>query len=327
MIIEDISHEIFSKIYRIIGNYFLKTYKAAWDKINSNDNATFLNKLHELLAKDNIKSIIKKNNPNLIISTESYSINTAQVVLKELNITIPHLVVIADPITVLKLWALGKQATEYLVALPLTKKQLRSHGISNPIYVTGFPLRKDFYKTKPSLPNKTTIFLGGSGEGMGGIDKLLALCATNKYLVQNTHFIVVCGKNKPLYNRIKFMNKIINSLSLDLYGYTKKISELIAKSSVVIGKPGPVILFEAITLNKPFIATSKPLPQEENNYNFIVDNNIGLHSTSPKKTVTIINNILKDPTFLQQFSPNLNSLSNSQSKSNEKLWQHISKYL
>ena len=70
---------------------------------------------------------------------------------------------------------------------------------------------------------------------------------------------------------------------------------LIKAADVVVGKPGPNLMFETIALAKPFLTTGHPLGQEVGNYRFISKEKLGLVTYSPTQTTKKILAIIKTP--------------------------------
>ena len=69
-------------------------------------------------------------------------------------------------------------------------------------------------------------------------------------------------------------------------------------SDVVMGKAGPNILFETVTLGKPFIATSYIPGQEEVNLEFIERYELGWVALDPQKQRELVQTLTHEPAIL-----------------------------
>lgn len=327
IVISDISSKTTSRAYQLIGNHLNKPFANIWEWTNNPDTASFITKLYNLSEGEKVTNIIKKNSPNLIISTEAFSIYSTRQSLKILGRKIPHLVVIADLITIHHLWTEEKNADLFLAPITQSLKILIDRNIpKNKIVVTGLPIRSKFYTLKPCSPQPNTIFIGGSGEGHGDIYKIVKELVNKHKKVDHLNLIITCGKNKDLVRKLKKLKKP-NNYQLAIHNYTKNIYPLIAKSLFVVGKPGPNILSEAIALNKPFIAVGNPLIQELGNYEYIDTFNIGSTANNPKFAAEKILNLINNQNQLEKFKKNLVPLNKQQKNTPKKIWNAISKFL
>lgn len=325
VIISDISSKLIRSAYSLVGSRLYSALAKAWEWSDNPETSSFIVKVFDLAEGDKIATLIKKYDPNLIISTENLSSYSVQQYMRTSGSHIPHLVTIADPITIHHYWTAETNADHYIVPLEETKKVLVSRGISSSrITITGYPTRQVFLNGRVSSPEDNTIFLGGSGEGQGGIYEIVKELYKRNNKLNELKLIVVCGKNKELYRKIKSLPRPKN-YSLELYKFVKNIEILMSRSQFVIGKPGPNILFESISLGKPFIATGNPLTQELGNYELVDSEGLGSSANNPRFAAEKIINLISNPQQISKYKDNLASLARIQKNSHQQIWNVISK--
>lgn len=312
-------------LYRYFGNQFASTFSDLWEWANNEENTRLISQVFTLMTHQKIEKDIKKYQPKIIISTDPHSISTVQVSLQNLNLHIPHYVYVADPFSIHQIWAVKPQADYYLVANSETSKALQTLGIpAAKIIITGFLVRNAYYQTYPPIKRqKKTIFIGGSGDGGGSILKLIKRFSKDPSILNQYRLIVSCGKNKVLKTQLEMLPEL-KHLNLTILGYTPNLHRYIAQSDVVIGKPGPNILFESIMLGKPFIATGEPLAQEVGNYGYIDQEGIGYGTTSPRLAHSKINPLLSSPKLYLPMKERVLAIRKTLLDTPEKVWQALS---
>jgi len=110
-----------------------------------------------------------------------------------------------------------------------------------------------------------TVFLQGGGEGSARF----ALTIDGLLGIEGLQIILATGSNRALYRQYQGMERIRP------LPFTREIAPYMAAADVVMGKAGPNMLFEAVTLGKPFIASSYIPGQEEVNLEFIQKHELG----------------------------------------------------
>ena len=233
-----------------------------------------------------------------------------------MNLSIPLILVLVDPFSIHHAWTMFKEADLYLLPNQHSFRVFRHRGI-NPkrLSITGHPIRLipsttlraplSSWRKKLGLnPKKLTIFLGGSGEGVGRLDLIIHGLLKQPQLLNSVQIIIACGKNKSLFKQLTLLKKQHSRL-LFPYGFYPEMYNLIKAADVVVGKPGPNLMFETIALAKPFLTTGHPLGQEVGNYRFISKEKLGFVTYSPTQTTKKILAIIKTPSLLNQYQPAL----------------------
>ncbi len=202
---------------------------------------------------------------------------------------------------------LNKNIDFYVTSTLEAKKRLLKEGV-NPqkILEFGIPIRKEFFEVfeeekilkEFNLPkNKPKILLMGGGQGIGPIANLV-----REFLRQNikAHLIVVCGRNKKLYLKVKKIISNSNENSVSVFGYLEEIYKLMEVSKILISKPGGATLTEALVKELSIIILN-PLPgQENNNLKIISKYNLAFKAKDTQDAFRIAKEIIENKKDLEE---------------------------
>ena len=182
------------------------------------------------------------------------------------NHEIPYLLVTLD--ADLTNWTIGLEQVASLAGkvqytigydLPTTGEMLLKKGIRpENLHTIGFPIRKEFCEEKPQredlcaeigLPQDRQIVLimagGSGGEYAYRIAKILARQPFNLCLV------VIAGKNEALRQKVTALS-VDQSNSLIALGFSKRVSDYMRVSHLLITKPGPSTVAEAAEIYRRY---------------------------------------------------------------------------
>jgi UDP-N-acetylglucosamine:LPS N-acetylglucosamine transferase len=185
----------------------------------------------------------------------------------------PFLMLFSDPNGVHRSWLTEKRAQATFAPTKETYQQALDSGF-DPLktHFTGWPVRAQFYHATP-IPlsqlgldeKKFTVFLQGGGDGAARFTSKVE----NLLGIDGVQIILAAGTNRKLYHQFEGRTNI-HSLP-----FTTEIAPYMSAANVIMGKAGPNVLFESVTLGKPFIATSYIPGQEEVNLGFIRRHKLG----------------------------------------------------
>jgi processive 1,2-diacylglycerol beta-glucosyltransferase len=260
--------------------------------------------LHELIKPSfaiPIWRAIRRFNPDLILST--YCIVTSEVryAMHLSQIQRPFVMLFSDPENVHHLWLTEKQTDAVFAPTMETYEQAVMSGFDpKRVHYTGWPVRKQFYHhwsdmradvlTRLGLnKERFTIFLQGGAEGATRI----AQTVENLLGIEGVQIILATGTNRHL--NLYFQNyENVYPLS-----FTREIAKYMAAADIAMGKAGPNMIFEAITLGKPFIATAYIPGQEEVNLEFIERYNMGWTALHKHEQRKLIETLIASPDILK----------------------------
>lgn len=188
--------------------------------------------------------------------------------------------------------------------LPSTRDLLKQRKISDKCIETiGLPLRPDFKAGKslaelyrqyhvPSDKPVILIIMGGAG-AQSALNYAKKVGRSDL----GAHMIIVAGKNEKLAKRLNKI-KLHPSNSMTVMGFTDKISDLMALADIVITKPGPGTINEALSMQVPVLIdnTHVPLSWEKANIDLVVRYGVGEKIKNYGEAKELVSKYLKDPT-------------------------------
>ena len=120
--------------------------------------------------------------------------------------------------------------------------------------------------------------------------------------VNNCNFIISCGKNKKLLEKLEIEYK--NNKHLQELPFTRKLNLYIKAADVVLTKPGGLTTTEIATIGKPFIHTM-PIPGCENyNANFFKSRKMSIKCDIIEEVVKNTKELLNDENLQKEMIKN-----------------------
>jgi len=260
--------------------------------------------------KKKVLNFLKIERPDVIITTHFVYIP----ILDEIKSTskFRFINIISDPITIHPL-ILSREA-DYNIGFDKYCLKAASGNIKKcKILPLGWLVRKKFFeqidkkkiRKKYKLKDKFTILVCGGSEGNNTIIWLLPFLFFTKFK-RDFQIIFICGNNRALEKIINRTYKTAAKFNLNLpkiivKGFTNKIYEFMAISDIVVGKAGPNLIFESVSMRKPFIAISHISGQEDGNIAMIKKHKFGWVAENPIKASEIITKIIENPKILEKY--------------------------
>lgn len=227
-----------------------------------------------------------KEQPDAIISTHFLPPEIASYLKAKQKIN-PQIITVITDFGVHPFW-IAKGVDSYIAASSITKEKLQKMGIREKIiFDLGIPtdpkfamplekaaLRKRFGLATDGL----TVLITTGSFGIGPVEKIV------DELYEHTQIIVICAKNKSLYENLKTKN-YPNVL---VFGFVDNIQECMAASDVVIAKPGGLTTSEILCMGLVPIFIW-PIPgQETNNIKVMNEYGIGKYAKSVQAVKEIV---------------------------------------
>ena len=169
------------------------------------------------------------------------------------------------------------------------KKQMLESGIpENQVHKLYHPVRKSFLETqnrsierkKLSIPNNAftiMILLGAAGS-----DKIIRYTNTLLKKHPNIYVIACVGRSEVLKQKLQDLSQ---KERLRVIGFTKEIPQIMTASDLLLTKPGPNSIIEALYMNLPMLVdhSSTILVHEKENLDFVTRNHYGRKFTKIKE--------------------------------------------
>ena len=235
----------------------------------------------------NFEAVIRREKPDLIVSVFSVINQTAIKIVKSLGWKgrVPYLIFCTDlSHGFLKNWvisdadgmiAMSKEAADQMVVFGYPRPRIK--------VLQGLPVHPDFMRVAPGreaarkalglLQDRFTVLVT-----MGGVAGKGALRAARELSGSGLpiQLVVVCGRNRLLERRIRRLSAR-SSVPMRVYGFTDQMPLVMEAADVVVTKPGPGTIAEAIMKLRPLLLddTREPMPQEVGNLEYVERHGLG----------------------------------------------------
>jgi len=259
-------------------------------------------------SKKYLREVILKENPQKIIIFHFFLIQPVTEILKELKLTIPVLTMVTDPFSPSPVWFYNKQM-QYIISNDEIFKNSLVKGIdASNFHYLPFPLNEKFSQEltldekkylKQALgfdENKKLVLVIGGADGIAKGKKIV------KHVIKqnpDANVAIVCGRNNKLFAKV--MNyKIDHQLhNLTIFSYVSFVFELLNISDLVITKGGTSTIMEILASKNIPVISDYLWEQEKGNVDFVVNKNVGIYETKPKRIGKIVHNLLNNETSLK----------------------------
>lgn len=256
----------------------------------------YVNSKYNRIFKIHLKKLntyLKKENPDLVISTFPYASASVNCLKKHSKFNKPLITIITDVVDSYE-W-IHQNTDMYFVPSNHIKEKLIAKNVSpDSIKVTGVPVDKNFLnKDKRELNAKKKILLMGGGRGLFDMSDSFFYWLDNfiKEHQEKLEATIITGTNKNLFYKLdtKKPLKYINVL-----GFTTNMPTILKKHDILITKAGGATLFESINSGLPVIVKKPNIGQEIANAKFINKKNIGVVYSNEKELKKLIKDLVND---------------------------------
>ena len=160
--------------------------------------------------------------------------------------------------------------------------------------IQGYPVKEIYYKNARVRDElKTIIFLGGS-HGAKAINDL-ALSVAHKLQKMNIKIIHQAGESD--YERVKQAYKDLD-IEVELYAFTKNLSELITNADLAVSRAGASTLWELTANGCPAFFIPYPYAAGDHQYynaQFLVEKNLAWCERESENLKSKLIKVLKNP--------------------------------
>ncbi len=293
--------------YRLVSRYALWLWAAEFQFFDTPRRSLLAHRVFTRLVSRQLHRLLDELRPDLIITTYPFLSYEVMRVLEQRASRLPLVMLFSDAAGVHAAWLSERQAAATFAPTRETYEQALKAGFApERLHFTGWPVRARF--SHPHLftrearvetlarlgldSDRFTVFLQGGGEGAARfsrtIETVLAAGAGTGG-ADGAQVILAAGTNRALLARYK------DTPRLAALPFTPEIAPFMAAADVVMGKAGPNMLFESVTLGKPFIATTYIPGQEQANLPFIQRHGLGWVALRPQERRALLTALLRDP--------------------------------
>lgn len=283
--------------YRMVSRHALWLWEAEFKLSDGQRRARVAHEVAKHTLAVPVARAIHQARPDLVISTYPFLTSEVVYAMRLFRLERPFAMLFADPNGVHRSWLTEKHAAAAFAPTRETYEQALASGFDpRRTHFTGWPVRGQFYHAGPNtrsevLPRlglderRFTIFLQGGGEGAAHF----ALTVEGLLGIDGVQIILATGSNRALYREYQGRDRI------QPLPFTREIAPYMAAADVVMGKAGPNMLFESVTLGKPFIAASYIPGQEEVNLEFIARHGLGWAALTTREQQDLIRSLRSSP--------------------------------
>lgn len=270
------------------------------------------------IFKRKIYKSTRETNPDLIIGTHPFIVNIISRLKQRKRVFVPFISVVTD----FKAHStyFDKYVDAYVTGSEYTNKGMISKGIPEErLYCYGIPIRQEFLSndcnSNECYNDDFTVLLMGGSMGIKSIEKVLRGLVVN--CKSKMKIIVVCGNNKSLMNKIESeYHRIPKDKEIIVYGFTNDIPNLMAKSDVLITKPGGLTVSEAIAKKLPILIPYMLPGQEEDNAEFLSNSGIAKVINDIDEIDSVVDDLVDKPHLLEEMQKKMEKIAENYSIDN-----------
>ena len=253
------------------------------------------------LVKEKLYNYIVDNNYDLVIGTHLFPCVALTAIKKDHYI---RFINVATDYECIPFWE-ETNPDVFVIPSKLLKDRFIKKGIKEDVLLPiGIPIASSFKEVK--VTTEKMLLLTSGSMGFGKVKEIVARILQE---ILDYKLVVICGNNKELEQELL---KIDNP-NLEVKGFVNNINEYIAKSEIVITKPGGLTTSEVATIRKPLIHMM-PIPGVENyNANFFASNKMSLQALTIDEIITDIKTLISNKSLEQELVNNQKKIINANS--------------
>jgi processive 1,2-diacylglycerol beta-glucosyltransferase len=192
----------------------------------------------------------------------------------------------------------------YFVGHEELRQMLIFRGVDpEKVHTTGIPLRLNFEKASWQplrLPsgNLHILFIAGGLQSGSYVEiqqyvaKLIM--AVQSIQTDRIHLTIITGRQEKLFKKLsKFIGQ--TSFDVNVLGFIEDMYTLMSEHDILIGKPGGLLVSEALALGMCFIPVRPGPGQETANLEFLARHGAATYAGTPEKMAQILTKFLDNP--------------------------------
>lgn len=284
--------DLWEKAYSPVTKYVRPVWNACFQitsKYCELTNKYVTNKIRSAFLEE-----LKREKPDLIVSVHGLFVGSVVNVVREAGLDIPVAVIIADLVTLSRMWADGRTDLT-LSPTQEASELLQEWGVpKDKIQVTGFPVRERFYREEYLPAAEAAASIQPSVLLINGCEKPETIIQISDSVLENTiaAMTIIAGRDDRL--RCRLEKEYARRPRIRTLGYCQNIEEYMRSHDILVCRGSPNILMEAVNCHIPVIMFGALPGQEKDNPVFMERNRLGIRADKPDEISLKINELLKD---------------------------------
>ncbi|MBP0726688.1 galactosyldiacylglycerol synthase [Bacillus sp. RG28] len=247
-------------------------------------------KWYQRIFQKKMEQLLAIEKPDLIICTHGFPSNILSQLKRKGKCNIPVINVYTDYF-INNVWGLDGIDLHFLPSQEVKESLIGKSKISKQnMFVTGIPVHGEITDNSRIRKNcvRPKILVSGGNSGLGRIQKL------SDELKKSTHldFLVLCGKNKKLYNEIISWN-VDHVTPIPYLSSRSEMNAIYEEVDAIITKPGGVTISEALHKSLPIFVHSALPGQEEINLKYLKNKglifNLDIKKSIEQQLISVLN--------------------------------------
>lgn len=259
--------------YMVTIKHFPNLWGRAYDRQKVVKALTPYRKFIHKITFGKLNRLISQSQPDCFVATQAFPCGLIADFKESKGLKTPLVAIITD-YHPHRFWV-HPHVDRYVVACQEARKVLIDEGVDpKKVKVLGIPISVKFLSSYPKeeisrqlgfVRSLSSVLIMGGGLGLGPIQFIAQKLDALDYDFQ---IIVVCGKNKKLYEWFS-KNKSLFRKPIFIFSYTHEIYKIMDFSDIIITKGGGITISESLAKGLCIVVTH-PIPgQEERNVNYL----------------------------------------------------------
>jgi len=291
--------------YMLTIKHFPSLWGRAYDRRKVIKALTPYRRLVHKITFGKLNRLINESKPDCFVATQAFPCGLIADFKKSKGLKTPLVAIVTD-YHPHRFWV-HSYVDRYVVACQEARKVLIEEGVAaEKVKVLGIPISVKFLSSYPKeeisnelgfVKDMPSVLIMGGGLGLGPIKSIAQQLDALDYDFQ---IIVVCGKNKKLYEWFS-RNKNIFKKPIFIFGYTHKIYRIMDFSDIIITKGGGITISESLAKGLCIVVTH-PIPgQEERNVNYLNKVEAITKAEGAEEVAGVVGSFLNNPKDMYRF--------------------------
>ncbi len=260
-------------------------------------------RLWNLLAARRFIERLRRNPPDLIMTTHFFPTDVVSACKAAGWLTAPLIVIVTD-LHPHRLW-ISTQAEAYICGIVEGVRLLQDRGIpAERIHPLGIPIGSAFHASYDRNvlaqafglePQRQTILVTSGGNTVGPFEAVVeALVGIEERLAHRVQLLVICGENSRAVHRLQARTQHA-AMPVRVLGFIDRMPEAMALSDLIVAKAGGLTVTEAMGRGVPLVIYHAIPGQERFNAQYVAAQGAAVIANSPEEVAQAVCRFFEEP--------------------------------